>query len=82
MIFFPNGKISMIQSPQDIANLVKEKRKRDGLTQAEAAALCGVGTRFFSEVENGKPSLQLAKVLKVLGGLGLEVEIHERKHGK
>lgn len=72
----------MIQSPQDIANLVKEKRKRDGLTQAEAAALCGVGTRFFSEVENGKPSLQLAKVLKVLGGLGLEVEIHARKHGE
>lgn len=61
-----------------LAQKVREKRKASGLTQAEAAALCGVGTRFLSELENGKVSLQMDKVFKVLTGLGLSFEIKAR----
>ena len=59
--------------------LVKERRKKMGLTQKRAAALCNVGTRFFSELENGKPTLEIARVFRVLNGLGLNIEIVERK---
>lgn len=68
----------IIHRSKDLALTVRNKRKKDGLTQAEAAALCGVGTRFLSDVENGKDSLHFAKVLKVLEGLGLVLKIRER----
>jgi hypothetical protein len=29
------------------------------MTQADASALCNVGIRFLSELENGKPTLQI-----------------------
>ena len=57
---------SIIHQSDDLALIVRNKRKKDGLTQAEAAALCGVGTRFLSDIENGKNSLHFSKVLKVL----------------
>ncbi len=67
----PNGKIR-IDSPADLGKIIRAKRREDGLTQVEAAALCYVGTRFFSDLENGKPSVELSKVLQVLKGLGLD----------
>ena len=71
-----------IINPADIGCLVREKRKRDKLTQAETSALCNVGTRFLSELENGKPTLELGKVLQVLSCLGLEVSITQRRWSK
>lgn len=61
-----------------IAHVVREKRKSSGLTQATAAALCGVGTRFFVELEQGKQSLHIGKVIKVLNGLGLVLDLRPR----
>ena len=69
---------SIIHRSDDLALIVRNKRKKDGLTQAEAAALCGVGTRFLSDIENGKNSLHFSKVLRVLEGLGLVLEARER----
>lgn len=57
---------------------VRDQRKAQGVTQADFAALCGVGTRFISELENGKPTVELGKVLHVLECLGLEVQIQRR----
>jgi HTH-type transcriptional regulator/antitoxin HipB len=67
-----------IYSSADIGRLVRQKRKTDGLTLTEAAALCNVGYRFFSNIENGKPTAQISKVLQVLTGLGLEIGIGPR----
>jgi HTH-type transcriptional regulator / antitoxin HipB len=64
-----------IKSPNDIGNAVRKKRKEDGLTLADASALCGVGYRFLSDLENGKPTVELGKTLQVIAGLGLEVRI-------
>jgi transcriptional regulator with XRE-family HTH domain len=49
------------------------------LTLADAAALCGVGYRFMSDLENGKATVQVGKVLQVLTALGLDVTIEARK---
>jgi len=69
----PNGII--VSSSQDLGVLVRNKRKQDELTQIELAELTGVGVRFLSELENGKPSVQLDKVLLVLAGLGLKLGV-------
>lgn len=50
---------------KDLSKLIKEKRLALGMTQSDASALCNVGIRFLSELENGKPTLQFDKVLKV-----------------
>ena len=71
-----------IRNPIDISVAVKKRRKSLSLTQAECAAFCGVGLRFFSELENGKQSLHLGKVLQVLQMLGLKTQITENEAGK
>lgn len=63
----------------DIGTAVRKKRKEDGLTLADAAALSGVGYRFMSDLENGKETVQVGKVLKVLTALGLNMTIEARK---
>lgn len=65
----------VIANVEQIGNLVRIERKKAGLKQAECAALCGVGTRFFSELENGKPTLEIGKVLRVLKLLGFEINL-------
>jgi HTH-type transcriptional regulator / antitoxin HipB len=62
----------------DIGVAVRKKREADGLTLADAAGLCGFGYRFMSDLENGKETVQVGKVLNVLTALGLEMTIAVR----
>jgi HTH-type transcriptional regulator/antitoxin HipB len=71
----PYGNIS---STEDVGRLVRAHRKAQTATQAEFASLCGVGVRFISDLENGKPTMELGKVLHVLQCLGLELTIQPR----
>ncbi len=63
---------------KDLGRRVRATRRKQGLRQDELAALCGVGTRFVSELENGKPGVELGRVLKIMSGLGLELIIEAR----
>ena len=54
---------------------VRSVRKAHGLTQTQLAGLAGTGLRFVSELEGGKPSVALDKVLAVLAVLGLRLEV-------
>ena len=63
----------------DIGAAIRKKRKEDGLTLADAAALCGVGYRFLSDLENGKPTVQMGKVIQVLTALGLDLYVASRE---
>jgi len=67
-----------IYSPEDIGKLVRMYRKEQSVTQAELASLCAVGVRFISNLENGKPTLELGKVLHVLKCMGLDVVVTAR----
>ncbi len=58
-----------------IAKIVRNERKRAGLRQDELAGAAGVGTRFIVELEAGKPTLQVAKLLRVLDTLGIKVTL-------
>lgn len=77
-----DAKRTPTKTAQDIGDIVRQARKDAGLKQAQAAALCGVGTRFLSDLENGKPTLHLGKVLKVLHGFGLRVLIKRKEFGE
>jgi y4mF family transcriptional regulator len=55
--------------------IVHRERKAQKLRQAELAAAAGVGVRFIIDLEAGKPTLQLEKVLHVLATLGCDVAV-------
>ncbi len=67
-----------VKSVSDIGAAIRSKRRGDGLTLIDAAGLCNVNYRFLSDLENGKPTVRMDKVLQVLAALGLELEIMER----
>jgi hypothetical protein len=72
----PSG---IIRSPADVGAWVRHARKRNGATLTNAAALSNVGVRFLLELEHGKSTASLGKVLQVLQRLGLELEIRPRR---
>ena len=63
------------QTPEAIGNLVRKTRKALGATQKDLALTSGTGLRFIIELERGKPTCQLAKVLTVLNTLGIEIDL-------
>lgn len=71
----PYGKIV---SAADLGKIIRCKRKEVGLLQETAAGMSGVGTKFLSQLENGKETAELGKVLQVLRKLGLEVYVFPR----
>lgn len=64
---------------KDIGETVKQNRKAQGLTQEQLAAACGSGRRFIVELESGKPTCRIGKVLQVLSALGIELHLSNRK---
>ncbi|GMN04218.1 type II toxin-antitoxin system Y4mF family antitoxin [Erythrobacter sp. MTPC3] len=58
-----------------IGQIIREERKELGLRQDELAAASGVGLRFLVELERGKVTVQMGKVLDVLAALGCELQI-------
>ena len=72
---FPYGKVGDVRQ---IGVAIRKKRLDIGMRQAELAALAGVGVRFLSELENGKSSAEIGKVLLVLRRLGLDLLIRLR----
>lgn len=58
-----------------IGTLVRNKRKKLNITQAYLAAAANTGVRFISDLENGKPTIELGKVLHVLKTLNIKLEV-------
>lgn len=54
---------------------IRARRKDLRLTQRDVAELSGVGLSFIHDLENGKPSVHLAKTIAVAATLGLELNL-------
>ncbi len=65
--------MTTIKSAAEIGKMVRAKRKEIGMTQADFAGLCNVGTRFISELENGKSTLEFDRVLRVTQLIGIDL---------
>ncbi len=62
-------------TPQKLGQHIKRVRKSMGVTQKDLALTSGTGLRFLIELEQGKPTCQIGKVLTVLHTLGVGVEL-------
>lgn len=56
---------------EEIGRLVRDERRRQGVTQMQLAGVAGTGVRFVSDLENGKGTIQTGKLLRVVQTLGL-----------
>jgi HTH-type transcriptional regulator/antitoxin HipB len=60
---------------EEIGHMVRKTRKDMGVKQADLALTSGTGLRFVSDLENGKTTCQIGKVLTVLQTLGIKIEL-------
>ncbi len=59
----------------DLAKVMRGVRKRQKVSQTVIAQLSNVGVRFVFDVENGKSTVQLGKVLAVLRAMGIVMKL-------
>lgn len=64
-----------VQSALDIGKLVANARAQQKITQSQLARATGTSQNWVSEVEAGKPTAQIGKVLSVLSYLGVRLQI-------
>jgi y4mF family transcriptional regulator len=65
----------MALTPKKIGSVVRATRKKMRVTQADLALTSGTGLRFIIDLEKGKPTCQIGKVLTVLQTLGIEASL-------
>ncbi|WP_417842129.1 helix-turn-helix transcriptional regulator [Terasakiella sp.] len=79
MSIIPSGSIAMkILSTTDIGRAIRNKRKAMKLNQGQLAKRLAVSQPWISDVENGKDTVSLGGVLRVLAHLGLSVHVDDR----
>lgn len=82
---FPFGNSSTsqqaIRTSAEWGALVRQRRQSLNLKQDDVAGLGNTGTRFVSDIERGKPTVQLQMALDLLDLLGLEVVVQSKSGG-
>jgi y4mF family transcriptional regulator len=62
-----------VQLPKYIGSAIEDKRKKKKMTQKDLADITGTSVKFISNVERGKSTARLDKVLDLLRAVGLKV---------
>ncbi len=63
------------KSPEQLGAAIRTRRRQLKVTQKDLAMTCGTGLRFIIDLEKGKPTCQIGKILQVLQALGLKLQI-------
>ncbi|MDO4537871.1 MAG: helix-turn-helix domain-containing protein [Coriobacteriales bacterium] len=63
---------------EDIGGLLRRRRKELGYTQEEVAAHLERSPRLIGEIERGRGSVGLSKVLEYAHGLGIDFVLEVR----
>ena len=71
---FPLGKMNT----KELGSIIRNRRKSLGMKQADLALVSGTGVRFISDLENGKETCVVGKILKVMENLGMDPVFHPR----
>jgi len=67
----------LLTDAKSFGEAVRMYRKKQKATQVQLAAIANTGTRFIGDLENGKPSVQLDKALRVAKILGMKIGIEQ-----
>ena len=64
-----------VRSTADLGAAIRAVRRLSRVRIDDLAATAGVSKQFTQDVEHGKPTVQLGRVLKLLVELGIPLEI-------
>ena len=64
-----------ITDTKKLGAYIKNVRKEQHLTQADLAIAANVGIRFLVDLENGKETAQIGKVINVCRALGITIDV-------
>ncbi len=67
-----------VRTPDEVGRLLREERRRQGLTLQDVYEGTSLSTRFLSELERGKDNASLGRTLRALESLGLDVLVLPR----
>jgi len=61
---------------QQIAQRVRDERRRQGMDQQTLAMVANVGVRSVYRIEHSEPTVRLDVLMRVLAALGLRLDVH------
>ena len=67
-----------ITNTKEFGSIIKSRRKTLKYTQAFLSEFSGMSISFISDVENGKSTAELGKVIALANILGLDININVR----
>jgi y4mF family transcriptional regulator len=70
----------LIRTVDDVAALVRDRRKQLGLSQVELARRAGVSRQWLVDLERGKPTAEVSLVLKILAAVGMQLDARDPMH--
>ena len=73
---------TVLTNASQLAEIVRRERRRQKVSQIRLSQLADVGVRFVRDLEDGKETVQLDKVLAVLETLGISVELSSMGDGE
>ena len=72
-------KTFLASTPDELGASLRQVRKARGLRLEDLALAAGVGVRFISELERGKPTARLAETLRVAAALGVRITLEDQR---
>lgn len=69
----------LASTPNELGVSLRQVRRARGLRLEDLALAAGVGVRFISELERGKPTARLAETLRVAAALGVRVTLEDSR---
>jgi y4mF family transcriptional regulator len=61
--------------PQEIADIIKKHRRAARLSRVQLAEMAGVGKTVIYDIENGKESVRLDTLRKILKVLNIKISL-------
>lgn len=71
-----------VTTEAELGAMIRERRKKQGLTIAELSMMVPCSPRLLSELERGKRGVGVGVILQLLSLLGLRVDIRGREEIK
>lgn len=69
---------TIVRNPAELGRLANQTRMQLGLRQSDLHAYTKLTTRFIGEVEHGKETAHIGKVMDMFDSLGLEFVIRQK----
>lgn len=67
-----------ITDSKSLGQAIRTRRKELGYTQGYLSDFTGLSITFISDVENGKPTSEIEKTIRLINILGLDLLIEKR----